>query len=128
MKYVIVYTKAKARRTISTIIGEQQVLRETVYLCKKRDRSYERWFGQRWQRGWWFASRYSGEADVFGSVKAARRIIQTVLWCRFAREDGWRASVRVVRAERGRPFCHTRITAEVWPEAQAIDALAAVLG
>ncbi len=127
MKYVIVYTKAEARRNISTIIGEQQVQREKVYLLRKRGRRYERWWGQRWHRGWWIASPYSNEAELFDSVKAARRIIQTALWCRFAREDGWRASVHTVKNRPGFSY-HAIRTAEVWPEAQAIDALAAVLG
>jgi hypothetical protein len=124
MNYVIVYTKARARE-------DRGRGPERVWLHKKLGRLPERWFGQRWRRGWWTAVHRSSEAELFSSVKAAMRIIQTALWCRFAAEtvsgeSRWRASIHVVK-ERPRFFNRALITAEVWPEAQAIDALAAIV-
>lgn len=69
----------------------------------------------------------SGDAADFDSASAARRIIKTAVWCQKALENGWRASVRAVKEERGQFFRRFRVTAEIWPEASAIDALAAVL-
>lgn len=116
MKFVIVFTKP--------IKGHRNLKQETVHVYKVRDRLRHRWFGYRARRGSWTGVYGSGEAAVFDSVSAARRIIKTAVWCARAQEKGWRASVHIVREARGNL---TLIAVEVWPEPQAIDALAAVL-
>jgi len=131
VKFVIVFTKAiriPVKNTPVETVYVYKAPRYNPYTHRRTARPRTRWFGARARRGTWTATHETYQADQFESVSAARRVVDTAAWCRLALANGWRASVRAVKSERHPGlFRHTIVTAEVWPNAQAIDALAAVL-